>query len=72
MKIELQYVSDDKGNPKSVQLPISDWNKLMNKIKTYEQSLQMKNDLSEAYAEVAILKKSKHKKSTLTEFLDEL
>ncbi|MFM2193124.1 MAG: hypothetical protein RLZZ118_2081 [Bacteroidota bacterium] len=72
MKLALQYVSDTAGNPQSVQLPISDWNRLMNKLKTYEQTLKIKTDLKEAFDEITVLKKTKRKKETLKDFLDGL
>ncbi len=72
MKIALQYVSDVSGKPQAVQLPINDWEKVLLKLKKYEQAFKLKSDLKEAYAEVDQLKKSSRKKQTLTEFLDEL
>ena len=72
MKIAIQYVSDINGNPQAVQLPLSDWNKILNKLKTYEQALKLNTDLKEAFEQVAQLKKTKGKKQTLNEFLDEL
>ena len=72
MKIELQYVSDSSGNPQSVQLPITDWEKVMSKLKKYEQTLKIKTDLKDAFEQVSKLKKSKAKKQTLKDFLDEL
>jgi NADH dehydrogenase FAD-containing subunit len=72
MKLELQYVSDSSGNPQSVQLPITEWEKLMLKLKKYEQALKIKTDLQEAFDQVAMLRKSKAKKQTLKDFLNEL
>jgi hypothetical protein len=72
MKLALQYLSDFKGNPQAVQMPISDWEKLMSKLKKYEQTLKLKSDLQEAFEEVASLKKSKQPKQSLTDFLNEL
>jgi hypothetical protein len=72
MKIAIQYVSDSKGKTQSVQLPVTDWEKLMNRLKKYEQTLKIKTDLKEAFEEVAQLRKSKGKKQTLNDFLNEL
>jgi hypothetical protein len=72
MKIELQYVSDSAGKTKSVQIPLTDWEKLMTKLKKYEQTLKIKTDLKEAFEEVAQLRKLKAKKQTLNDFLNEL
>ena len=72
MKLELQYLNDIDGNIQAVQLPLTDWEKVLNKLKKYEQAFKLKSDLSEAFAEVAKLKKSKGQKQTLNDFLNEL
>ncbi len=72
MKIALQYVNDSEGKTQSVQLPLTDWEKILNKLKRYEQTLKIKSDLKEAFEEVAQLRKSKLKKQTLNDFLNEL
>ena len=72
MKIAIQYVSDSDGKTQSVQLPLTDWERLMNKLKKYEQTLKIKSDLKEAFEQVAELRKSKVKKQTLKDFLNEL
>ena len=72
MKIAIQYLNDSNGKTQAVQLPLSDWEKVLDKIKMYEQSLKLKSDLKEAFAQVTQMKKSKQKKQTLNEFLDEL
>jgi hypothetical protein len=72
MKIAIQYLNDSNGKTQAVQLPLSDWEKVLDKMKTYEQSLKLKSDLKEAFAQVTKMKKSKQKKQTLIEFLDEL
>ncbi len=69
MKIALRYVNDINGKTQGVQLPLADWEKVLNKIKKYEQALKLKSDLKEAFEQVAILKKSKGQKQTLNEFL---
>lgn len=72
MKMAIQYLNDMNGNTQAVQIPLSEWEKVLNKIKKYEQALKLKSDLKEAFAQVAILKSSKGNKQTLNEFLDEL
>ena len=44
----------------------------MNKLKKYEQTLKIKSDLKYAFDQVAELRKSKKKKQTLKDFLNEL
>ncbi len=72
MKISLQYVSDKSGKPLSVMLPVSDWEKLMKKLARYEQVLKIRSDISEALEEVRDLRKTKQRRTTLTDFLNEL
>ncbi len=72
MKIEVQYLSDSKGKAKAVQLPLNEWEKILGKLKKYEQTLKIRSDLKEAYEELELLKNSKGKKTTLSEFINEL
>jgi hypothetical protein len=71
MKISLQYVSDSNGKPLAVQMPVTEWKKVLAKLKKYEQLLQIRTDLKEAFQQVEILRKTKSKKQTLTDFLNE-
>jgi len=72
MRIALQYVSDIDGTPQAVQLSLSEWNRLLKRMKKYEQAIRLKADLSEAFDQVAVLRKSKSTPRTLDEFLDEV
>ncbi len=72
MKIALQYLNDIDGNLKAVQLPLTEWEKVLNKLKKYEQALKLKSDLKEAFEQVTIIKNTKEQKQTLNEFLNEL
>ena len=72
MKIALQYLSDINGKTNAVQLPLTEWEKILAKLKKYEQALKFQSDIKDAFEEVAVLKKGKVHKQTLKEFLDEL
>jgi len=72
MKIALQYVNDINGKTQAVQLPLSEWEKIINKLKKYEQALKLRSDLKEALEQVAMLKQTKGHRQTLNEFLNEL
>lgn len=41
MKIALQYVSDGDGKTQSVQMPITDWEKILSRLKHYEQAFKI-------------------------------
>ena len=72
MKIALQYVNDINGQTQAIQLSLTEWEKVLSKLKKYEQALKLKSDLKEAFDQVAILKNIKGHKQTLNEFLHEL
>jgi hypothetical protein len=72
MKIPVQYVNDEDGNIKAIQVPITEWKKVLTKLKKYEQALSLKADLSEAFEQVAQLRKTRGSKETLKEFLNGL
>ena len=72
MKIELQYVNDKNGKIQAIQLPLSEWEKILNKLRKYEQALKLRSDLNEAFDQVVVLKKQKGQKQTLKDFLNEL
>jgi hypothetical protein len=72
MKVALQYLSDMDGNTQAVQLPLAEWEKVLNKLKKYEQALKLKSDLKEAFEQVALLKNPSGHKQTLNEFLSEI
>ncbi len=72
MKIAIQYVNDINGNTQSMQLPVAEWVKILTKLEKYEQELQIKSDLAEAFGQVKKLRAKKTAKQTLNEFLNEL
>ena len=72
MKIALQYLNDANGNVQAIQMPLYEWEKILGKLRKYEQALKLKSDLKEAFDQVKALKEVKGKKQTLNEFLEEL
>jgi len=72
MKIAVHYVNDANGDTQAIQLSLSEWERVVRKIRKYEQALKLKTDLSEAFAQIYTLKRSGQKKQTLTEFLNEI
>jgi uncharacterized protein YoxC len=72
MKIALQYVKSTDGVTQSVQVPFPEWEKLLLKIKKYEQALKLKKDLTQAFEEVAQIRESRSKKQSLNDFLNEI
>ncbi len=72
MKTAVKYVNDQKGKIQAVQLPISHWTRLMNRLNKYEQMLNVKSDLAQAFEEVKKMRQGKIKKQSLQDFLHEL
>ncbi|MEO8149555.1 MAG: hypothetical protein ABI723_18090 [Bacteroidia bacterium] len=72
MQTQVQYVNDSKGNLQSVLLPVKEWKKLLNKIRTFEQQQKVKNDLTKALKEVQLMETGKIRKRSFKELLDEL
>lgn len=70
MKIPVQYVNDEDGNVQAIQVSISEWQKVLSKLKKYEQALHLKSDLSEAFEQVSRLKKTRGTKESLKDFLN--
>ena len=72
MKVALQYVNDVHGKLHAVLLPVAEWEKVLAKLRKYEEAFKLKSDLKEAMEEVAVLKHKKVSKQTLNDFLNEL
>ena len=72
MKAAIQYVNDHKGNAQAVQVSISQWTRLMNRLSKYEQMLKLKSDLTQSFEEVKKMRQGKIKKQSLQDFLNEL
>jgi len=72
MEMTIKYLNDANGNIIDVQIPFNEWEKILWKIKKYEQTLKIKDDLTDAFEEVKKMREGKIKKQTLSEFLNEL
>lgn len=72
MKIAIQYVSDINGKTQAVQMPLTEWERVLNKLNKYEQAFKLKSDLRGAFEQVALLRKPKKHRQTLNDFLNEL
>ena len=72
MKAAIQYINDQEGNTHAVQLPITQWTRLINRLNKYEQMLKLKSDLVQSFEEVKKMRQGKIKKQSLQDFLNEL
>jgi hypothetical protein len=71
MKVPMRYVNDADGNVQAVQIPVEDWNDLVEKVRHYEQLLKLRSTLSTALTQVARMRSGKLKKRTLKDALRE-
>jgi len=72
MKIPIPYVKDNRGKTRAVQISLTEWEKVLGKLKKYEQTLKLRSDLQIAFKQMAALKKARRPKQTLKEFINEL
>ena len=54
MKIDVQYVNDSNGKTHAIQLTLTEWEKILAKLRKYEQILKVKTDLKEAFEQVVL------------------
>lgn len=59
MKLQINYLNNQNGKLQAVQLPIAEWEKLQEKVLFYEQKLNLRQDLSEAFKDVAKMRQKK-------------
>jgi hypothetical protein len=67
----VQYLSDQNGDTQAVQSAVNDLEKILLRLKKYEQLFKIKSDLKKALDQVEVMRKSKTKKQTLSAFLHE-
>jgi hypothetical protein len=73
--MNLQYITDSKGQKSGVQLPIKDWKKIQKDLKELDRLRNKKlflSELAEAVAEVKLVKEGKIKARDARELIDEL
>ncbi len=71
MKVPLRYVQDADGQVQAVQVPVEDWNDLLEKVRHYEQLLKLKSELTTALSQVERMRTGKLEKLNLQEVLRE-
>jgi hypothetical protein len=71
MKVPMRYVNDADGTVQAVQIPVDDWNELVEKVRHYEQLLKLRTSLSTALSEVARMRSGKLRKRSLKDVLRE-
>ncbi len=77
MNLHINYISNSKGIPNAVIIPINEWNKILNEINIKIEDSEPSNEkilkgIQEAIKEVKLIKSGKKKQKSLNEFLNEL
>ena len=73
--MNLQYITDTKGNKNAVLLPMKDWNKIQKDLEELEQLRNKKvfmTELAEAVEELKQIKEGKIQARNAEDFLNEL
>ncbi len=72
MKINLTYVTDNKGKQKAIQMPIEEWNRFYYEYQKLAEFKKIKVDLTDAMKEIKLYESGKKKPKTLKQFLNDL
>jgi hypothetical protein len=71
MRLEIQYLTDDKGQKMAVQIPFEQWVKFEHEYKKLKNKQRVLQDIKEGIKEIHQAKKDGKKLKTLKEFLNE-
>lgn len=66
--MDIQFVSDDKGKVKAVQVGLKDWKTLTKKAEAFDVA----NSIRQGLKEVELIESGQLKAQTLEDFLNEL
>jgi hypothetical protein len=66
----LQYVTNTEGVPVAVQIPLLEWEKLMQELGELRRKIEVLQGIKEGIIEVRKARKEKRKLQTLTDFLN--
>ena len=67
--INIEYVTDKLGNKKAVQIPLKQWERIEQALKSLNDFRNIKSSLKSGFVEVEQIRKGKLPKKTLKEFL---
>lgn len=74
-KMEIKYITDDKGKKNAVLLPMRDWEKIQKDLEAYQQLKNKKRfllDLNEAIEEMKLVLQGQKEARDAEEFVNEL
>lgn len=71
MQMNINYLTDFKGNKVAVQIPFKEWSKLIDDYNRLKQYHRLKNSLKKSFREIEEIERGRKTESTLSEFLNE-
>lgn len=71
MKVPISTMNDADGKVQAVVVPVEEWKDMVDKLRHYEQLLNLKSRLSSSLVQVERMRSGKLKKRTLKDVLRE-
>jgi hypothetical protein len=71
MQMNINYLTDNRGNKVAVQIPFNQWSKLMEDYNRLKQYYDLKEILTESFREIEEIEKGEKSTPSLSEFLNE-
>lgn len=71
MEMNINYLTDSKGNKIAVQIPFTQWSKFVEDYKRLRQYTKLRNNLKISFNEIAEIENDEKMGTTLSEFLNE-
>jgi DNA-binding Xre family transcriptional regulator len=71
MEMNVNYLTDSKGNKIAVQVPFPQWSRLLEDYNRLKQYTKLKTNLKISFNEIEEIESGNKETTTLSEFLDE-
>jgi len=71
MQMNINYLTDSKGNKVAVQIPFKEWDELIRDYNKLSQYHRLKVNLRKSLREIEMIENGKKTASSLSEFLNE-
>lgn len=72
MRLSVQYLNDSAGKVQAVQVPFTEWKRILRALRGRQEEKKIKSDITAALREIEQMQSSKIPPRTLEEFLREL
>lgn len=71
MEMNVNYLTDSKGNKIAVQIPFPQWSRLLEDYNRLKQYTKLKTNLKISFKEIEEIERGDREATTLSEFLNE-